>query len=230
MAPATLAASPVEAVEKPIAASVIALAKRCAPEVHPLTMAYLVAQESSNRRLAININGGGSLSPRTEDEAIAMVERLSAEGANFDVGYGQINSGNFGWLNTSAVELFDGCKNLKAAQTILTACYGKETNASTEPQRALRNAFSCYNTGNSENGYRNGYVASVQSIADAHRVPELLPTETASAASSEPSQGEPETPDYAKDAFSADKGDAFANSDGGAFENPQDTTAVMGDR
>lgn len=217
-----------QAVDKPIAASVIGLARRCAPNVHPLTMAYLVAQESSNDRLAINVNGGGSYHPQTLEEAIAIVDRLKREGANYDVGYGQINSGNFAWLNTDAARLFDPCQNLAAAEQVLTHCYAKATRKSVDSQTALRDAFSCYNTGNLENGYKNGYVASVQAIANAHSVPELLPA-TKLHADTESVNSSARPADAEGGAFASDNGDAFSRSDEGAFANPQDTTAVMGE-
>lgn len=219
----------VYAVDKPIAASIIGLAQRCAPDVHPLTMAYLVAQESSNDRFAINVNGGGgSYRPKTIEEATEVIQQLELENANYDVGYAQINSSNFGWLDTNGLELFDGCKNLSAAQQVLTECYSRATKPGVDPQTALRDAFSCYNTGNMERGYRNGYVASVQGIANENHVPRLLPNtpmsndnlHTISAATKPPEQ---------KDAFDLDDGDAFAQDAGGAFSAPQDTTAVMGE-
>lgn len=201
---------------KPISGSVIALAKRCAPNVHPLTMAYLVANESSNRRYAINVNDGEQLTsqPGSLAEAKEAIEQLERKGVNYDVGYGQINSSNFDWVGASGVELFDACTNLRASQQVLMDCYKRALNGGVSPQTALRDALSCYNTGSMEAGYANGYVASVESIADTQQVPELLPgrdtrssedgdVQRRSKQQNESGFGEP-------DAFASESNDAFS--------------------
>lgn len=75
-----------------LSAPVMALAKRCAPEVHPLTIGYLVSHESRNNPYAINVNvPKGTKSPlarqpRSLDEAVKTTKWLTAHGYNFDVG------------------------------------------------------------------------------------------------------------------------------------------------
>ncbi|MEQ7515935.1 hypothetical protein [Xanthomonas campestris] len=81
----------------PLSGSVLALARQCATDVHPLTMAYLVAVESSNNRFAIGVNRGYRLprQPASFEEAAATVRWLEERNYNFDVGWGQVNSNNF---------------------------------------------------------------------------------------------------------------------------------------
>jgi len=97
-----------------VSGTVMALAKRCAPNVHPLTMAYLVTVESSSNRFAIGVNGGYRLPrrPANEREAMETIRWLQAHGYNFDVGYGQVNSSNFDRLGLTGESLLDGCTTL----------------------------------------------------------------------------------------------------------------------
>lgn len=203
---------------------IMILANRCAPQVDPLTIGFLVAHESSNDRLAINVNGGGSYRPKTAKQARARVRELQNEGANYDVGYGQINSANFARLGVTGETLFDGCENLAAAAQILEECYTRATPASVTSQAALRSALSCYNTGNLRSGYENGYVASVQRIADDYAVPQLKAMGVDEAVSA-PKKQEGDEP-----AFAGDGSGAFSSPDGGAFAHPQDTTTATSTR
>ncbi len=51
-----------------------ALRARCAPDVSPLTMAYIVGHESGNNPYFINVNRGANLKrqPQTEAEAVEL--------------------------------------------------------------------------------------------------------------------------------------------------------------
>lgn len=142
---------------------VLALARTCAPDVHPFTIAYLVSAESRNNPLAINVNGGNSLDrqPTTEQEAREAIAKLDARGWNYDVGYAQINSANFRSLGVTGTQLLDPCTNLRAGAQILGDCYTRAVQQVGEGQTALQRALSCYNTGNQRKGFANGYVARV---------------------------------------------------------------------
>lgn len=142
---------------------VLTLARACAPDVHPLTIAYLVSAESRNNPLAINVNGGNTLErqPTNEQEARETIAKLDARGWNYDVGYAQINSANFRSLGVTGTQLLDPCKNLRAAAEILGNCYERATQQVGQGQAALQRALSCYNTGNQQKGFTNGYVARV---------------------------------------------------------------------
>lgn len=154
---------------------IMALARTCAPDVHPLTVAYLVSAESHNRQFAINVNGGHSLErqPTTEQEARDAIVKLDARGWNYDVGYAQINSANFRSLGVTGTQLLDPCTNLRAGAQVLGDCYTRAVQQVGEGQAALQRALSCYNTGNQQKGFANGYVARVVAQVKL-KVPALL--------------------------------------------------------
>lgn len=166
---------------------VMALARHCSPTVSPLTMAALVAQESANRPLAINVNGNLRLprQPTTLEEATAIIGWLSARGLNFDVGYAQINSENFARLGYRGPELLDPCVNLKAAAVVLSSCYRPAVEREGAGQQALLHALSCYNTGSQTRGFANGYVSDVVTQARILQIP-ALSADSAGKASSIP--------------------------------------------
>lgn len=154
---------------------ILALARTCAPDVHPLTIAYLVSAESHNNPFAINVNGGHSVDrqPTTEREARDALSRLNARGWNYDVGYAQINSANFRSLGVTGTQLLDPCTNLRAGAQILGECYARAVQQIGEGQAALQRALSCYNTGNQRKGFANGYVKRV--VAQVRlKIPALL--------------------------------------------------------
>jgi len=200
----------------------MALAKKCAPEIHPLTMGYIVGHESSNSHYAINVNLADGQAkppfkaPATLEEAQAYVSWLATHGYNFDVGLGQINSANFPGLNVTASQLFDGCTNLRAAQTVLKTCYLKATKFYPAGQRALRHALSCYNTGSLTAGLTNGYVAKVaaQMAQPTPIVPALKPDGAADTDTDDvPADNDPAV-------TSSDSPAKTQEGDGGAFSNP----------
>lgn len=152
------------------AEAVVDVASRCAPLIHPNTVVRLVQNESGRKALAIGINGGARLEhqPRTLGQAIATARVLRQQGYNFDAGLAQINVKNWTWLGLDEISVFDICTNLRAAQTVLLDCFDRAP--SSDPQAALRQALSCFNTGNHRGGFANGYVSRVVSI------PAFLPT------------------------------------------------------
>lgn len=141
------------------------IAAMCAPAIHPTTLSAVVTQESRGNIYAIGINGDYKLprQPQSLEEAIATAEELKSAGHNFDAGLGQINIKNLEWLGMSISDLFDPCENLKGAQTVLLDCYERAVPRYGEGQGALQAALSCYNTGNFQRGFSNGYVQKVAS-------------------------------------------------------------------
>lgn len=223
------APAPSHAGQAGLSGTVMALAKRCAPNVHPLTMAYLVTAESASSRVAIGVNGGYRLPrrPTNEREAIEAIRWLDAHGYNYDVGYGQVNSSNFDWLGVTGENLLDGCTNLRASSTVLTGCYAEAVKTSGEGQAALRHALSCYNTGSQSAGFANGYVKKVVKVAtkaNVLQIPALLGDGQAAAAvertparSSEPATAS--KPDKMASEFDG-LPDAFRQADEDAFAHP----------
>ena len=138
-----------------------ALALACAPQVHANTAQALVAVESSFNPHAIGIVGGTlERQPRNRAEALSTAGYLQANGWNFSVGLAQINVRNFDRLGLSVDSAFDPCENLRAMQAVLTDCFDRSA-VSAAPQTALRQALSCYYSGNFVAGFRHGYVQLV---------------------------------------------------------------------
>jgi type IV secretion system protein VirB1 len=144
---------------------VVAVAQACASEVHPQTMMRVIAVESSGNPHAIGVvDGQLEWQPHSRGEAIATARMLERQGFNYSVGLGQVNKKNFAKYGVTLEQAFDPCTNLRVASAILKDCFlrakaGKTTKQ--DVQRALRNAFSCYYSGNFTTGHRLGYVKKV---------------------------------------------------------------------
>lgn len=154
--------------------AILALAAACGPAASPQTLTAIVLSESGGDPLAIGVNGAQPRRIGSPDAATAArtAERLIAQGANIDLGLGQINSRNLGPLGLTAADAFDPCRNLAASARLLAADYRTADPTSGE-QAALRASLSLYNTGDRFRGLRNGYVAKV--TAAARRVPAFDP-------------------------------------------------------
>lgn len=139
------------------------LALACAPAVHASTAHALVAVESSFNPHAIGVVGGVlDRQPHNQAEALTMARHLKATGWSFSVGLAQINVRNFQRLGLTTAMAFDPCENLRAMQAVLTECF-VQAGPSAQPQTALRQALSCYYSGNAVTGFRHGYVQKVVS-------------------------------------------------------------------
>lgn len=204
------------------------LARRCAPDVHISTLAAVVRHESAFNPLVIGVNSKPhrSIRPSSRAEAVQEVRKLIDKGINFDVGYGQINVRNWKWLGVTAETIFDPCVNLASAQRVLVACYERAAKQAGPGQRALYAAFSCYNTGNLTDGFRNGYVGKVLAGAGL-AVPAIgqdsrgMPPQADSGSGPKDATRPPRT-----DAFVQPRPDIFANTRRGAFERSK--SAVFG--
>ena len=141
------------------------LAATCAPLVHPSTARALVAVESGFNPHAIGVVGGVlERQPRTVREARATATALKQQGWNFSVGLAQINQRNFDRLGLDATSAFDPCENLRAMQAVLGECF--ERAGRRAPSKvAIRQALSCYYSGNFVTGFDHGYVGRVVSAA-----------------------------------------------------------------
>ena len=152
-----------------------ALAMACAPLVHTDTAQALVAVESSFNPHAIGVVGGVlERQPRNLAEALATASRLQANGWNFSVGLAQINLRNFERLGLNATTAFDPCENLRAMQTVLAECF-ERSSLTASPQPALRQALSCYYSGNFVTGFRHGYVQRIAHAIPQERRPSGVP-------------------------------------------------------
>ncbi|SHI11580.1 lytic transglycosylase domain-containing protein [Pollutimonas bauzanensis] len=223
------------------------LAKVCAPQVHASTLVALVRQESGFDPLVIHVNGkpGRRIRPKSWAEAIQEARKLLDQGASFDAGYGQINSGNWSRLGITPENVFDPCINLRAAQRVLVECY-QGAGRNHGGQAALYAALSCYNTGDYTSGLRNGYVRNVLAGAglEVPALPRAAPETKAAPMGqrTESAKGEPKRPGDADgfgrrhdtfeqpraDAFAKPRPDAFAQPRADAFAQPPSTRVPVG--
>jgi type IV secretion system protein VirB1 len=145
--------------------TVLALASVCAAGVAPTTLLAVARAESGLEPLAIHVNGvgTGALHPGTQAQALALARAWVAAGRTVDLGLGQINTRTLAALGVPLEAAFDPCRNLHATAAVLTRGYRAGVSQAGPGQRALRIAFSLYNTGDARRGFANGYVARVTS-------------------------------------------------------------------
>ena len=141
----------------------------CAPLIAPSTAHALIATESGGNPFAIGVVAGSLVrQPASLSEAVVTARALEAAGRNYSVGFGQINKSNFSKYGMTLETAFDPCINLQAMQGILSDCFARAS-ARAETQTALRQAFSCYYSGNFQTGFDHGYVRKVVSAWSAQR-------------------------------------------------------------
>nr|WP_298921166.1 lytic transglycosylase domain-containing protein [uncultured Roseobacter sp.] len=139
------------------------LAENCALSVAPEIMEKLVRAESGFNRFAIGVNGAEhrSYHPGSEEEAERIARDLISQGHSIDLGLGQINSSNLEWLGLTVESIFDSCANLSASEKVLREGYDRARELGSDPETALHQALSAYNTGTFTRGFSNGYVTRV---------------------------------------------------------------------
>ena len=146
-------------------AAFLAIALACAPQVNSDTTRALAQVESDFNPWAIGVVGAAlEHQPHGQAEALATARALRQAGWNFSVGLGQINVANFDRLGLSLEDAFQPCTNLAAMQTVLLGCFDRASSISSGPrsaQAALRQALSCYYSGNFVTGVQQGYVRQV---------------------------------------------------------------------
>lgn len=140
----------------------IALAAACAPLVDAGTARAVVQVESAFNAHAIGVVGGRlAHQPSTRVDAVETARALQAAGRNFSVGLAQINLHNFPALGLTVETAFEPCANLTAMQTLLLDCFKRASHSGNAPQRSLRQALSCYYSGNFTTGFEHGYTRRV---------------------------------------------------------------------
>lgn len=125
-------------------------------------MQAVVQIESSFNPYAIGVVGGQlERQPRHRAEAVATAKALHNAGHNISVGLAQVNIKNFSSHGLSLETAFDVCENLRAGSQILADCFRRARNAGAHRQSALKDALSCYYTGDLRRGYKLGYVTKI---------------------------------------------------------------------
>jgi type IV secretion system protein VirB1 len=153
-------------------AALAVLAAQNAPAIHPNTVLRIVEYESGRRPLAIGVNGARlEHQPRSLGQAIATARMLRRQGYDFDAGLCQINVRGWHRLGLDEFSAFDPAENLRACQAVLLDCFQRAP--ASDPQAALRQALSCFNSGNHRSGFINGYVRRVVSLPAA--LPAVVP-------------------------------------------------------
>ncbi len=138
-----------------------ALVLSCAASIAPDTAHALIQVESGGNPFAIGVVGGALVrQPASLPEALATANALEQAGWNYSLGLGQINRKNFSRYGLTPATAFDACSNLGAMQQILAECYARASLVRAR-QAALRDAFSCYYSGNFTTGHQQGYVSKV---------------------------------------------------------------------
>ena len=156
------------------------LAMACAPQVDAGTASALVAVESGFNPHAIGVVGGMlERQPGNQAQALATARMLRDAGWNFSVGLAQINVHTLDRLQLPLDSAFEPCRNLGAMQTVLRSCMDCARGTTDGPQGALRQALSCYYSGNFTTGFEHGYVRRVVT-AFARASPQRQPMTSAS--------------------------------------------------
>ncbi|MGF7157149.1 lytic transglycosylase domain-containing protein [Bartonella heixiaziensis] len=203
--------------------SFMILAAACAPAIHPMMLSAVVMQESRGSIYAVGLNDDHKLSHQssTLKEVIAITKKLKQDGHNFDMGLGQINAKNLKWFSMSLSNLFDPCKNFKAAQAALTYCYERAILACSSEQTALQAALSYYNTVSFKSGSinlsTNAYVQKVASYVG-EKIPVRLsqkPQKSIELHTAEPEQAIKTEP---LSSTSEELPDAFTQKESGAHD------------
>ena len=148
-------------------AAFLALTPRCAPGVHPDTLASVIHAESVFGLYRVGINHRGrSVSSRTygsKDEAVAAVDLLLGRGVtNLDLGPAQISwkAGHLQRRGLPPAAAFEPCTALGIAADVLRDCWTRAP--AREEQARLDQSAACYNSGGFE---RPGYVRAVRASA-----------------------------------------------------------------
>jgi type IV secretion system protein VirB1 len=137
--------------------------ERCAPDVAAVTLRAIVTVESAHNPLALNVNGFRlGRQPKDLREAQSWLRWLMERGHSVDVGLTQVNTVHFARFGLTPDNAFDPCRNLAAGAKVLHEAYRLMRARQPDPQIAVRQAVSAYNTGSAERGFRNGYVARVE--------------------------------------------------------------------
>lgn len=156
------------------ASALLPLLLTCSPHVDAVTARAVVQVESAANPHAIGVAGGAlARQPRHRGEALATAKQLARTGWDFSVGLAQINVRNLPRLGLSLEQAFEPCTNLGAMQTLLADCYTRARGRSAsgnrrDDQQALRQALSCYYSGNFATGFAHGYVRRIEQAAAQH--------------------------------------------------------------
>jgi type IV secretion system protein VirB1 len=99
--------------------------------------------------------------PATQREALEWLDYFERRSIFVDVGLMQVSTAEAKRRGIPVESLFDPCSNLRAGWQILDSAYQLEMKTYGPGQKALQHAISRYNTGDTQRGIDNGYLARV---------------------------------------------------------------------
>ena len=152
------------------------LQSRCLPAVPLTTLTAIIRVESGGNPSAMQIDYPRALlkrwhlpegtlrlkrQPATEREALEWLEYFERRNISVDLGLMQVSTAEAHRRGRPAESLLDPCFNLRAGWQILDSAYQLETKTYGPGQEALQHAISRYNTGDTQRGIDNGYLARV---------------------------------------------------------------------
>jgi len=157
-------------------ADIAALGSRCIPAAPASTLDAIIGAESSGNPNAMQIDFPKSLlrrwhlpngtlrlrrQPSSQREALDWLAYLQRFGIFVDLGLMQVSTADAQRRGLPAESLLEPCTNLRVGWEILEEDYRIEMKTYGPGQDALRHAISRYNTGDSNRGIDNGYLARV---------------------------------------------------------------------
>jgi type IV secretion system protein VirB1 len=155
---------------------VAALQSHCLPAEPLSTLSAIIRVESDGNPNAMQIDSPrvilkrwhlpeGTLrlkrQPATQREALEWLGYFERRGIFVDVGLMQVSTAEARRRGISVESLLDPCSNLRAGWQILDSAYQIEVKIYGPGQGALQHAISRYNTGDTQRGIDNGYLARV---------------------------------------------------------------------
>jgi type IV secretion system protein VirB1 len=155
---------------------IAALQSRCLPAVPLSTLSAIIRVESGGNPNAMQIDfprailnrwhlPEGTLrikrQPATQREALEWLDYFEHRGIFVDVGLMQVSTMEAKRRGIPVESLFDPCFNLRAGWQILDSAYQLEIQTYGPGQMALQHAISRYNTGDTQRGIDNGYLARI---------------------------------------------------------------------
>lgn len=167
---------------------IAALQSRCLPTVPLTTLNAIISVESGGNPNAMQIDFPRALlrqwhlpegtlrlkrQPATQREALEWLHYFERRGIFVDLGLMQVSTAEAQRRGLSTEALLDPCFNLRAGWQILDSAYQLEVKTYGPGQEALQHAISRYNTGDTQHGIDNGYLARV--IAALKQSPAITP-------------------------------------------------------
>lgn len=155
---------------------IAALQSRCLPSAPLSTLTAIIRVESGGNPNAMQIDFPSTLlkrwqlpkgtlrierQPATQREALGWLKYFERRNISVDLGLMQISTAEAHRRGLPPESLLDPCFNLRAGWHILDSAYQLETKTYGPGQEALQHAISRYNTGDTQRGIDNGYLARI---------------------------------------------------------------------